>query len=508
MAALVAVFVTLGNVQQSVDFLLPGTLIACALVVAIQLPITLPLERDASDRARKLVRENGLLAEHEQLAFDRLLNAAWKTHAASEAQRWVVIGLLAVVVGCFPLFQPLLNPSLDEISTDEAIARQTASVQPAELAHDPVVDQLSLEDLEYETSDWTTLVGVFPTFASMVLLSLVALAFLGWSKKIKSKQPTREAMAILRNNEASALHASGQLEAAIAEYSKAITLNPRLTIARYNRAQSYLSAGQLEHAISDFDAAIRLAPHFLDALAARGEVRLLLGQHAGGLADLGSVRAQHPAHARALAAESNFWQRHGDFEQAISVWSEAIKVAPERGEFYCNRGLMYYFQGDQEQAISDQTTAIHLDPADAIAHNNRGAALLKLGSWAAAVEDLRAAMRLDPKLPNSFRHLAWLQATCPEKQYRDGVEAVSNAMRALELTEWKQHEWFEVLAAAYAEAGKFEHAITWQQKCLDASAPETKAKWEARLELYRNEQPFRDIPVSKLPHGADLETQH
>jgi len=63
----------------------------------------------------------------------------------------------------------------------------------------------------------------------------------------------------------------------------------------------------------------------------------------------------------------------------------------------------------------------------------------------------------------------------------------------------------EVLAAAYAEAGNFEHAIEWQQKGLNQSAPETKAKWEARLELYRTGQPFRETPLIKAQLASQME---
>jgi len=101
-------------------------------------------------------------------------------------------------------------------------------------------------------------------------------------------------------------------------------------------------------------------------------------------------------------------------------------------------------------------------------------------------------MRRDPKLPNSYRHLAWLQATCPDPTYRNGNEAVDNATQALELTDWKQSEWFEVLAAAHAEAGSFHEAIRWQRKRVDQSSSEMKAEQQARLELYQREQPFHE----------------
>jgi Zn-dependent membrane protease YugP/tetratricopeptide (TPR) repeat protein len=496
-AALLAVFCVLGDIPLSGAWLLPGTLIVCGLVVALQLPITLPLERDASQRARKLVQETGLLAEHEQTAFDRVLDAAWKTHAGAEVQRWVVLALLALVIGCTPFCLPSLITPAAGFQIDGAVGPQAvAKIEPPPPA--PPALQQGPVDAEFEPADWTAALEFLPVNFLTVILAFVSMAFLlGLSKQNRRKhQPTREARAVLRNNAGSSLHANGQFDDAIAEYSRALELNPDLTVAWFNRGLCSLAAGRLEGAASDFNAAVRLAPHFLDAVAARGEIRLLLGQHVLGLADLEAVLKQNPIQSRALTGLADYWQRRGDFERAIGVWSDALEAAPEKSEYYRNRGLMYYLQGNQEQAIRDQTTALRLDPTDAIARNNRGAAYLKCGAWSEAQEDLKAAIALDPKLPNSFRHLAWLQATCPDSTYRDGLLAVSNATRALELGGWKQHEWFEVLAAAYAEAGNFEHALEWQQKCLDAGSSEKKLQSAERLERYRIGQAFRDAPAS------------
>jgi Zn-dependent membrane protease YugP len=67
-----------------------------ALVVLVQLPISLPLETDATRRASDLARASGLLAGHEEPGFDRVLNAAWKTHAAAAVQRWIILSSIAV----------------------------------------------------------------------------------------------------------------------------------------------------------------------------------------------------------------------------------------------------------------------------------------------------------------------------------------------------------------------------------------------------------------------------
>ena len=57
-------------------------------------------------------------------------------------------------------------------------------------------------------------------------------------------------------------------------------------------------------------------------------------------------------------------------------------------------------------------------------------------------------------------------ATCPEAKYRDGGKAVESATRACELTKWKSSEFLNTLAAAYAESGDFDAAVTWQTRAI------------------------------------------
>jgi serine/threonine-protein kinase len=76
---------------------------------------------------------------------------------------------------------------------------------------------------------------------------------------------------------------------------------------------------------------------------------------------------------------------------------------------------------------------------------------------------------------------------------RDGVQAVANATRALELTEWKFTDWLPILAAAHAETGNFDEAMRWQTRFLEAAPEAAKAEAQSRLELYRSGQPLREL---------------
>jgi tetratricopeptide (TPR) repeat protein len=89
--------------------------------------------------------------------------------------------------------------------------------------------------------------------------------------------------------------------------------------------------------------------------------------------------------------------------------------------------------------------------------------------------------------------LAWLLATCPEAEFRDGTNAVTSAEAAVAATERKNIECLDTLAAAYAETGQFTKAISIQKEAL--ALPHTgggEAVLTSRLKLYESNAPYRE----------------
>ena len=93
-----------------------------------------------------------------------------------------------------------------------------------------------------------------------------------------------------------------------------------------------------------------------------------------------------------------------------------------------------------------------------------------------------------------LNNAAWLFATSPKAEIRDGQLAVDLAEGACEMTHYQETFVVGTLAAAYAEAGRFEEAISTAQKaCALASArgePELLERNQELLELYRAHKPF------------------
>lgn len=78
----------------------------------------------------------------------------------------------------------------------------------------------------------------------------------------------------------------------------------------------------------------------------------------------------------------------------IQNYSQAIRVNPQSGEFYYQRGISYQHLGDKQGAYEDYSEAIKLDPSYAQAYHHRGLLSAELGNKKRAVEDLRKAAKL------------------------------------------------------------------------------------------------------------------
>ena len=92
----------------------------------------------------------------------------------------------------------------------------------------------------------------------------------------------------------------------------------------------------------------------------------------------------------------------------------------------------------------------------------------------------------------AYNNLAWIYGTSPNASLRNGDEAVALATKACELTNFKNPEMLDTFAAAYAEMGKFEKAVEYQQKAIALAPSPMKKDFQTHLQFYEKSYPCRD----------------
>ncbi len=165
---------------------------------------------------------------------------------------------------------------------------------------------------------------------------------------------------------------------------------------------------------------------------------------------------------------------------------------------HIDRGNFFERKGEHDKAIAEYNKAIQLSPAFGMGYYNRGLAWKAKGEYAKAIADYDKSIEVDSDDPHAYSNLAWLQATCPDKQFRDGEKAIQNATRAYDLDNGQHWQPIESLAAAHAEKGDFKKARDWLATALDIATKnhsmtgEEKRELRSCEELFKQGKPYRD----------------
>lgn len=162
------------------------------------------------------------------------------------------------------------------------------------------------------------------------------------------------------------------------------------------------------------------------------------------------------------------------------------------GSAYNNQGIFYAKKGQYDQAILYFNMALELNPKDTKAYYNRGHAYADKGQYDLAISDYTEALELNPGEARAYNSLAWLLATAKKPAFRNGKKAVELALKACELSGWKNPGYLDTLAAAYARMGDFENAVKWQEKAFKFPEVSREADAQQRLRLYQERKPWPD----------------
>jgi tetratricopeptide (TPR) repeat protein len=246
-------------------------------------------------------------------------------------------------------------------------------------------------------------------------------------------------------------------------------LAPGYAAAYSNRAGAHVKLGQLNLAIADYTKAIALVPANPAAFTGRGRAHLAAHRPHGAIRDF----------TRAVAADARFSAAYRSraeaklgierFEEAIEDFSRAIAFDSRNADFYILRGGAYLDAGNAASAVKDFATAIDLAPRSARAYVARGIAYAKAEAYDDALNDFARAIELEPRNAKAFAYRAW---TYRQQQPELGLKEVERALKldgASAEAHWARGEIHEVQGRGTLAVADFEKALSLDPQLKEAS---------------------------------------
>jgi tetratricopeptide (TPR) repeat protein len=244
----------------------------------------------------------------------------------------------------------------------------------------------------------------------------------------------------------------------------------------------------------EFEQAIELNPDYWKAIHNRGVSLALAGDLEAGLKDFSRVVILKPGYANGWFNRAEIYYEQEKFELAANDYSRALALDNRDADTFIRRGHSYFQLGKFQEALNDYNQAVQIDDRNIEALVNRADANRSLGLWQRSADDYRRAIALDSNSGRAYQGAAWLLATCPDANVRDGGLAIRAAEQALKLLGENDISALDAMAAARATNGQFEEAAQLLQKAVDAASGDEVATLQKRLDMYQNRQPYRDKP--------------
>ena len=293
----------------------------------------------------------------------------------------------------------------------------------------------------------------------------------------------------------------------------AVMLNVGLAQAAENwfeKGLVELKQGHYQRAVDAFSIAIETVPHDFEALNNRGFARIYTGDYDGAIADCTKAIRFNPGSAKAYNNRGFAYIFKESYEAAIADFDRALAINPRYVDAYSNRCLTWIRREHYDRAVADCSQALAINPRSAKSLYNRGFARDRQGDPVGALGDYVQALTVNPDYIEVYNNIAWILATSPERRLRDGRRAVALAEKAAAHT--PDVNFMDTLAAAYAEAGRYDEAVAMENRVISMLAANGAAgelgPHVERLSLFEEGRPYRDpVKIQPLSAVTDLDRQ-
>jgi len=198
------------------------------------------------------------------------------------------------------------------------------------------------------------------------------------------------------NGLGNALYKRGKKKQAIAQYRKALQINPMYKLAQYNLGMALFDEGEREEAVAHYRMALKIDPDYAEVHFSLGNALFAMGGMEEAIAHYRKVLEINPDYPDDRYDLANALLQSGKLEEAVREYRRALETTPSDARVLNNLGIALATKGESNGAIAQFRKALEKDPAFVDAHYDLGVALVKAGKIDEAIVQYRKALEINP----------------------------------------------------------------------------------------------------------------
>jgi tetratricopeptide (TPR) repeat protein len=185
------------------------------------------------------------------------------------------------------------------------------------------------------------------------------------------------------------------LDAADADFSRAIQLAPKLASAHYYRGLTRIDAQMLMDAEKDITNAIALGMKEGKAYMNLAVTQAMLRKYPEAINNISLAVKLAPKNYLMYYERANLYRSVGKYREAIKDYDQTLKLKPDHLNAYINRGAAKGMLQDFQGAANDYTYLIENTPPNVLNYYNRGYIFFLGKQYDRALEDFSSALKVD-----------------------------------------------------------------------------------------------------------------
>jgi tetratricopeptide (TPR) repeat protein len=224
-----------------------------------------------------------------------------------------------------------------------------------------------------------------------------------------------------------AIWPASNYRATTADIDSALKTDPDDVAGLVQRANMLAQSGRLNEAIKDFDRAKALDPKNAQTLAMSALTHVAAKDFAGAEKDLAAAEAIAPDNLGVQGVRGALYEETGRRKEAVVIYGEVIKKAPNNAAFLAHRSEALRKLGDLDGAVADLDAAIRLAPRTMQYHLTRAAILREQKKDDLAFQDAATLIAAGPDNMEAYRTAAAIYAA--GGRHDDAVKAMDRVIQ-------------------------------------------------------------------------------